>query len=37
MNDIGKRIVVMGSPGAGKTTFSDKLRQDSVVARLPSG
>ncbi len=25
MNDIGKRIVVMGSPGAGKTTFSDKL------------
>lgn len=31
MNDIGKRIMVIGSPGSGKSTFSRKLSQ--IIAR----
>lgn len=32
MNSIGKRILVIGSPGSGKSTFSRKLAE---VTKIP--
>jgi adenylate kinase family enzyme len=32
MNNIGRRIMVIGSPGSGKSTFSRKL---SEITRIP--